>query len=313
MQSRSLRFRVNPRDNRSALRAAFSLIELVVVILIIAILASLILNGVMAARTRAVEASVTAEIKNLEKSISDFQMKFGIEPPSSITLYETGTGWAASTPTVVRSRGLIRQIWPQFNFALNRDINGDGDTLDSISLQGAECLVFFLGGVNSTNVVDKTGTLMPGASIGDTITQWVPLGFSVNPLDPFARGGSRLGPYYEFDSDRLYNIDSLAAPNPEGAPEYLDSLPSQTKPLIYASSYQGRGYVVGDLVTGAGCTFVNVYSKTGGQPYNPKSFQIISAGMDNDYGTGGVYDDTLPATRSTERDNLTNFKGGRLE
>jgi len=313
MQSPTLRYRGTLHHNRTAIRAAFSLIELIVVILIIAILASLILNGVMAARTRAIEAAAVTEIKNLEKSISDFQLKFGIEPPSSITLYEKGTDWAASTTTTVRSRSLIRQIWPQFNFALDRDINGDGDKLDTISLQGAECLVFFLGGVNSTNVVDKTGVLISGASIGDTITQWIPLGFSVNPLDPFARGGSRLGPYYEFDSDRLKNIDSVSSTDPEGAPEYVDSLPSQTKPLIYASSYQGRGYIAGDLVTGAGCTFVNVYSKSGGQPYNPKSFQIISAGMDSDYGTGGVYNNTLPATRSAERDNLTNFKGGRLE
>jgi len=35
--------------------------------------------------------------------------------------------------------------------------------------------------------------------------------------------------------------------------------------------------------------------------------------VDGDYGTGGVYNDTLPANRSAERDNITNFKGGRLD
>jgi len=336
MQPTTLRPRATRHDQSSALRAAFSLIELVVVILIIAILASLILNGVMAARTTALNATVTADIKNVEKAISDFKLKFGVEPPSEIYLYETPAGWSGATPEARRSRAFIRQIWPQFDFSMpiapamvpadpdafttpGRDINGDKDLGDVIHLTGAEALVFFLGGMNATNVVDSRGLLRttPVApattppNVGDVITHWEPLGFSVSPTDPFARGGSRIGPYFEIDSERLINVDGDT--DPEGAPEYLDPLPGQTKPLIYASSYDGRGYRAADLVTGPSSTFTSVYTKTGGQAYNPKSFQIISAGVDGDYGTGGVYDDTLPANRSAERDNITNFKGGRLD
>lgn len=296
--------------SRQALRSGFSLIELVVVILIVAILASLILNGVSAARVTALNAAAASDINNFQKAIADFKLKYGMEPPSSITLYETPSGW--SSPAAVRSRSLIRQIWPQFDFTLARDINGDKDTTDTLMLQGAECLVFFLGGVWSTDMVDNTGAAIAGGPAANSPVQlWVPLGFSVNPNNPLARGGSRVGPFIDIDSSRLINIDGDT--DAEGAPEYLDSLPGQTKPLIYASSYDGRGYLAADLATGPGCTFTSVYTKTGGQAYNPKSFQIISAGMDGDYGTGGVLDDTLPPNRAAERDNITNFKGGRLD
>ena len=339
MQSQTLRPSPNRPVRRLSVRTGFSLIELVVVILIIAILASLILNGVMAARTTALNAAAASDIKNIEKAISDFKLKFGMEPPSEIFLYETPAGWAANTNNARRSRAFIRQIWPQFDFSMpiapamvpadpnafttpGRDINGDKDLGDVIHLTGAEALVFFLGGMNATNVVDSRGLLRtspvaPATSapnVGDVITHWEPLGFSVSPTDPFARGGSRIGPYFEIESDRLINIDNPAVPtDAEGAPEYLDTLPGQTKPLIYASSYDGRGYRAVDLVTGPSSTLTSVYTKTGGQAYNPKSFQIISPGFDSDYGTGGVFDTTLPANRSMERDNITNFKGGRLE
>ena len=61
-----------PRTQKSAVspsgrRAAFSLIELMVVIVIIAILMSLILVGVRGAMGTVRNATVTVEFKNLEK------------------------------------------------------------------------------------------------------------------------------------------------------------------------------------------------------------------------------------------------------
>lgn len=313
----------------SALRQAFSLIELMVVLMIITILAGLLLSGVMSARAAALNAAVVAEMKNFEKSIADFSLKFGVEPPSEIYLFEDPNGWSGGVPiptltpaqttaAALRSRSLIREIWPQFNFALPRDINGDDDKLDLIHLTGAECLVFFLGGVNATNVVDKSGGLQTtpvAASTGAPIERWEPLGFSVNPANPFARGGSRLGPFYVFDSLRLVNKNSVSpAIDGEGMPEFLDSLPGQTKPYVYVSSYGGKGYRAADLNFGPGSTLTSVYKQsTGGQDFNPKSFQIISAGFDGEQGSGGALDVGLPPGRAVERDNITNFKGGRLE
>ena len=334
-------------------RTAFSLIELMIVITIIAILMSLLLVGVQAARNAARVASVTVEFKNMEKSIADFKAKFGAEPPSGIVLFEAPAGWTGTAPTaaaVNRSRALVRQIWPDFDFTIARDINGDGDVTDTITLNGSESLVFFLGGVNSTNVVDRTGTTIGTA--GAPITTWAPLGFSTNPANPFSRGGARLGPYHDFNIGRLTNRDG--ATDAEGLPEYLDPLPGQTNPILFASSYGGKGYRDADVqfttqaafdrYSTARTGFAWYYRRYTGTTtpatvadfiaapaFNPKSCQLISPGNDGEYGLGGVLNtgmemseaikqDPQPATfpmynnkdRTFERDNITNFKGGTI-
>lgn len=319
-------------SNRAGLRRAFSLIELMVVIVIIGILAGFLLPGVMGAKQAAQVTAVVTEMKNIEKAIQDFKLKYGIEPPSKIVLFEEGSHWSA-TPAVpsrhswtaadaTRSRSYLRQIWPQFDFTgtADRDINGDGDSTDILELQGAECLTFFLGGVCSTNVVDNTGTVRTAPvdanhstpTAGDAVDYWEPRGFSVNPTNPFARGGSRVGPFMEIT--RLVNLDDdNGTADPDGMPEWLDSIPGQSKPFIYASAYEGKGYRAADLPVGIGSTFISVYTKPSGTPYSENTFQLISAGFDGEYGTGGAYDNTLPVGRETERDNITSFKTGRLE
>jgi general secretion pathway protein G len=332
-----LRPRATRHDQSSALRAAFSLIELVVVILIIGILASLILAGVQSAMKQVRVTQVVVEFGSLEKAITDFKAKYGSIPPSGITLYETPADWTPATAG--RSRAAIKQVWPDFSFTVARDINGDGDTSDTIILNGAECLVFFLGGVNATNVVDRSGAAV-GPPVNTPITSWEPLGFSTNPANPFARGGSRVGPFYQFDVARLGNRDGAA--DAEGFPEYRDELPGQTvnTPILYASSYEGKGYRDSDvgltgqpaydayatLPTGfayayrryTGSTYpVPVANYAGLEAFNPKSFQLISPGIDGEYGWGGVLNTSMelaePRTERTyERDNITNFKGGVL-
>ncbi len=334
-------------------RKAFSLIELMIVITIIAILMSLLLVGVQAARNAARVATVTVEFKNMEKDIADFKAKFGAEPPSGITLYETPANWFPPTAPPIpyavaaRSRALVRQIWPDFDFTIARDINGDNDTTDTITLNGAECLVFFLGGLNSTNVVDKNGVLIPPATTGTVITTWAPLGFSTNPTNPFSRGGARLGPYHDFNLGRLTNIDGAA--DAEGMPEYIDPLPGQRNPILYASSYGGKGYRDADMqlttqpiynaYSPVPTGFAYCYRRYAGTTYpfpadpaspgptdksfsalpafNAKSCQLISPGLDGEYGWGGVLNTNMELVeprpeRNFERDNITNFKGGTL-
>ncbi|QDT23839.1 prepilin-type N-terminal cleavage/methylation domain-containing protein [Gimesia chilikensis] len=288
MQKRSPKAPSASQHNRSA----FTLIELMIVIVIILILIGLLIPAVGAVRLRAQQQQVRSEIGSLEAAITAFRQDFGMDPPSGINLYETSSGWASDQ----RSKGLIRKMWPQFDFSLGRDINKDGTVstgaAGQIPLNAGECLVFFLGGI--WDVSGKT-----------------PNGFSKNSANPFAvanAGGGRLGPYMEFDTSRFVDIDS------DGAPEYLDSFPSQQKPYLYFSSYDGRGYRVSE-VTGTG--MVDVYRlgdpttppPTNDVPFKAKSYQIISPGADFDYGTGGNYDPkrNLPGNRSAESDNITNF------
>jgi hypothetical protein len=56
------------------------------------------------------------------------------------------------------------------------------------------------------------------------------------------------------------------------------------------------------------------YRQSGTTGWNPKSFQIISAGRDNEYGSGGLYDPKTASSQITDkgRDNITNFSSGLL-
>lgn len=312
--------------------AAFTLLELLIAIAIIGILASLILTVAGAANIRARNAQVGVDIADLAKGIAAFKQKFnGVEPPSRITLYEQASGWNSDP----RSMGIIRQIWPQFDFSYAAeggqiDINGDGNfngdgttnpTAGAIPLNGAECLVFFLVGVPAT--------LSPLA-LGGT-----PAGFSPNPADPFGvtvSGGVRtvVGTnrerYTEFDASRLFRFQPTGG-SQRTMNTYKDTLPGQTQPYLYLSSYNGQGYDVTNELTPSlpGGTFADVYrtgsngssSSNPSPPWNPNSYQIISPGADTLYGTGGEYESgdskgLLIGTRSGERDNITNFSTGTL-
>src|SRR5580704_12019600 len=165
--------------------AAFTLLELLIAIAIIGILASLILTVAGSANIRAKNVQVGVDIKDLEKGIAAFKQRFGVEPPSRVTLYETHTGWNGDA----RSMGIIRQIWPQFDFTIDRDINNNGTTTDTITLTGSENLVFFLGGIPDVAIGPGTSGF-PGRA---------PLGFSQNPSNPFATGGSNRDKFMEFN------------------------------------------------------------------------------------------------------------------
>jgi type II secretory pathway pseudopilin PulG len=286
-----------------------------IVIVIILILIGLLVPAIGAVRLRAQVAQVRTEITNLEGAITAFKQDFGMDPPSGIVLHE-----AANASWDQRSKGLVRKMWPQYNFGLPCDINGDGDTTDTIALNAGECLVFFLGGVYEK------------ASNGNFRVY----GFSKNPARPFLNPGhtstdpgydatlsatnsGRRGPYFEFDISRFVDTDAALAPG-ENAPEYLDSFPSQQKPYIYLSSYDGRGYRSSDI-SGTGMT--NVYTQgnpgtapsASDTPFKPKSYQIISPGADFEFGTGGNYTSgkNLPGNRSKEADNVTNFVSSTLQ
>lgn len=312
---------VTPRF-RQRHRVAFTLVEIMVAIVIIAILMAFLLPALSGVNTRAKISAVKADMDQLTTGIAAFKLDLGREPPSSLTFYEAGgAAWNVSTTDGPRSRGIIASLFPRFAFGAT-DFNQDGDTTDVITLDGAECLVFFLGG-------------MPNYATG-ALT-----GFSKNPLTPFAPGvNNRRGPYFEFRNCGITGASATTGrfvdTDGDGFPEYLDPIGGQTQPYLYfATGYRTQNDGSGNWINADNWDLTSPTSQrmrrayyqypiasnafpppTTAQPHNASSFQIISAGFDYTYGDGGAFDpnnDTNNATMSTQdRDNITNFHSGML-
>lgn len=287
-------------------RTAFTLVEILVTISIIVLLIGVLLPAISSVQNNARIAHVVTDISSLEASLATFKANFGQYPPSRITLHRNATGWNGDN----RSRAMIRRFWPQFDFSTD----GAGGTFpfpagqDFVTLDGPECLTFFLGGVRDTD----------GAYIG----------FSKNPAQPFSlTGSSRTGPFIDFNLSRIGDSDG------DGLPEYRDPIPGQSQPYIYLSSYDGRGYKAADLDQDGDLSTTNdkwmetAYMQGSSSFWKQKEFQIISPGFDGQHGPGGPYDPEktdsydprrdsvdfrLIEMRESERDNITNFSGGEL-
>lgn len=327
---------------RRRLRGGFTLVELMVVVVIIAILIGLVLPAIIGVRQRAREAEVKNDIAKLEQAITAFKVEFGIEPPSQITLFAASADW--NNPMLAnstRSMNLIRQIWPRFDFSdCGGASNGmtftvpGGATPTRLDLNGAECLVFFLGGM----IDQQSGAFT---------------GFAKDPANPFtprATITNRQGPFFEFVgalrippsatagdgnwSGRLTDKDA------DWLPEYRDTLPQQTMPYVYFSAASGS-YRTAPTTAGMAISMSNPWVNTDNRdasnsantlmnyayyvsfspftspamsaPHKPKAFQIISPGSDGLYGTGGLFNpENTSALSREDRDNITNFHAGRL-
>lgn len=327
----------HPARRQPLVRAGFTLIELLVVMVVIAILVALLFPAIAGAIRTAREATVVAEIATFDKAMVDFKSRYGVEVPSFIVIYEQGDdgsmspadpGWGADTGNSISpivsddayrrtSRAFIRQVWPDYDFSLNQDFNGNGAIdPEPVILDGSECLVFFLGGVMTRGAL--------AGFVDDT-----PVGFAANGQNPFdnASTNNRIGPFVDnFLGDRFTDVDG------DGMPEYKDGLSGQQLPYIYLSSYGGGGYkpfgLDGDMNTledneiptdrsGTPTRLIDdAYFKSAGPPktyLNPQSYQLISPGSDVEFGIGGLYNGSgVPTGRPDERDNIANFKGGRL-
>jgi hypothetical protein len=229
------------------------------------------------------DVKVVTEITYLSQALAMFESMYGEHPPSSIHLYEKAFMWRTDASSCQK----IRRLWPQFSFEQDIDLNSDGETDDVHELAGAECLVFFLGGMpKHTNE---------------------PIGFSKNPVFPFdLETTKRIGPFMEFDIERLTDVDA------DGFCEYGD--PIRKTPYLYVSRW-GNQYRNTDLAIyppGDVRNMTQVYNRG---PSNICDFQIISAGEDGEYGVGGKYPDfdSIPrSSRAAEHDNITSFSSGRL-
>jgi general secretion pathway protein G len=312
-----------PRTNRAAMRRlprAFTLVELLIVIIIIGLLMALLVPAIMGVRIKARDAQIVAEIAELDKAMQQFKDKHGAYPPA---MHYDDNGTATAGGTVEnRVRAFWRRAWPRWS----------NTSTNVAQLDPAEVLVFYLGGIPSTSGSTKV------------------TGFNLNPLNPTATGGQRSTPLFQFDQGRLFDEDDDTFW--EYYPPQKRSKGDGITPYVYfdftsyvfhsSGSYwfyhATNATPAGPQPVGSGpfvlLSSTNAFpTSTAGTatPYydsavsggfmNPTSFQIISAGLDNNYGSGtrrGFPSGAAVAPSTTgynteDYDNLTNFTTSRLE
>ena len=277
-------------------RAAFTLIELMVVMAILTIMISLLLAGVNRVRSAAKRTTVHTEIRELGQGITMFKQKFSVDyVPSKIVLRER-LNYNFTDPVEMASHNWLREAWPHLPPQTTSNVspfpagttpgtngidwNSNGQIADTaITLEGDQCLVFFLGGINE----------------GGQLT-----GFSTNKRNPMDPTPQRIGPFIQFQADRL---QPRGATGSAGFRSYID--PWKAQPYLYFTSYgKQAGYKATDTTLG-----VTPYvDPTTNKAMLSDGFQIICAGEDKLFGPGGT---AYPATGPGE-DDIANFSQGTL-
>jgi prepilin-type N-terminal cleavage/methylation domain-containing protein len=336
------------RPAASSAHRGFTLVEMLVVITIIGILASLGTVAVFKALEAAKRARIKVEITNLSNAIESYRLKFGDYPPSYVNGSDT-----FSQALVARH---LSKAFPRCNVAT------EIAALPANSLTPAEALVFWLTSISKDPTrplsapttdrqvlydFDKT-RLVVRKSRGDPTKPggWYVSGSGASAvlqgynLQVYLDQSGKNTPFAYFEA-RGYLGHAVQVPN---SPLMLDDNPSQSQPQNWypyllepwdinkSNSLDAgtNGPPQQDVQTDSSGWLPASYQKICA---NPKSFQIISAGLDGSFGgpgipvqakyngknvtlyyksfpTGGVIGGYDPA--GGDDDNITNFSEGQL-
>jgi prepilin-type N-terminal cleavage/methylation domain-containing protein len=297
-------FAVKSNHPRTAGRAGFTLIEILVVIAIIAILVALLMGGVMAFMGKGPEVKTRNDILQLSAALQNFKAKYGFYPPDQIRLCSNYATYTPATNALdAQSLQAINRMFPDLGAFNGVAWAGPGVTLPAtgVILEGDQALVFFLGG-------PPAGASTP-ALMG---------GFLTVPLDPIGTAASTQDriKFMTFDAGRLKLMPRGTNTAAAYFPSYIDGFNNPAAPnampyVYFSSGSRANGYTVGEVNT----LNVSAYLQTATTYQNSTTFQIISAGLDGQFGPGGMIwppPGGNAALTKAGLDDMTNFTDVKL-
>lgn len=300
--------RLNPHQG-------FTLIEVLTVIAIIGILVGLLLAAVGPVRRNVRQAAIAFEVLAIDGALNQYKTKYGSFPPDGSNAAQLVAHLRKAFPNIATSEInlLTTDSFPGTTVPLVNFTNGAPAGV----MDPPEALVFFLGGFSADPVYPFSGVGGPffiADSNGNQITSGAPIG----SRDSVQYNATRNNALYDFDKgvlslDAELNLPGFTVSNDEtdlfngGVFDCLPvySVSGTIAPLVYfnRSSYAynvsggryfnhyttdgsrisgvARPYKSGDVNT----TVRQTSNADGHFRYmNETSFQIIAAGLDDDFG-----------------------------
>jgi prepilin-type N-terminal cleavage/methylation domain-containing protein len=291
------------------MKKAFTLVEMLVVIGIIAVLAALLLPAVMSAVNAAKRAAIAMEVNQLADAIEAYRKDKGDYPPSFRDAAALERHLRKCYPKMAPAEWGV--FFSMTNGVVNRDANG----------------------VPIWKTTSPAGS--PLIDEGEALVFWLGSTF-VDARYPFTANGNNNADrksYYDFDRRRLVNDDNDAYPS------YRSNHAKETCYLYcdarfydeladFANTNYGFAFAETSTTPEAVCRpywsdEVNPKAPTGATldrdkllPVNPTSFQILCAGLDGNFGyleTDADVKRFVSGTRYSEEDgdNMTSFSAGK--
>lgn len=309
LKSETMLIHPSTSTSKPSARRGFTLVEMMVVILIIGLLMTISVTAVMRAMTTGRQTAIKLEINALSQAVERYMQKYGDYPPDG------------SSKEVLERH--MRRVFPRMttpDTVLLEKLVSPGGTFSYVAMDRAEALVFFLGGFSEDPLHPLTGeggplTLAPGvASPSTDLSDYQYNATRDNSFFDFDL--SRLTTIRASDTAPLVSSDEevwsgnaseyALAGGADLLPVYLTRageytpyiyFDSRTYGLVGTGAYNGfRSPLTGGLRPYK--SELNIEAPRDGNAYadaaeafkavpfhNPSTFQIISPGLDGNFGT----------------------------